>query len=213
MTSQTRTRSFEGHQFGDWTVISDEGTTVGRSMRVVVVVCSCGTRKEVRLSHLLTGTSRSCHGNRTARIVHGHTHLMAPGVRKRSPEHSAWSSLKQRCLNPRNPAFNRYGGRGITVCTRWVLSFEDFLADMGPRPSPRHSIDRINNDGSYSSENCHWATQSEQNRNRPNKKLTADQIRAIRASTESSRIVGARFGVHGSTVKSIRCGRLHRDVA
>ncbi len=76
--------------------------------------------------------------------------------------------MKQRCLNPKHPKFHRYGGRGITVCARWVVSFESFLADMGERPTPAsdYSIERKNNDGNYEPDNCVWATRKTQQRNR-----------------------------------------------
>lgn len=77
-----------------------------------------------------------------------------------------WNKMKRRCHNPADVAFARYGGRGISCCARWSLSFEAFVEDMGSRPSPKHSLDRINNDKGYSKENCRWATRTEQNRNR-----------------------------------------------
>lgn len=104
-----------------------------------------------RLAHPLAGQS----GERAVRFVHGMC---------RTPTHNAWIGMRQRCSNPKHPRYRDYGGRGITVCERW-LTFASFLEDMGVCP-PGLSLDRVNNDGNYESGNCRWATVAEQNSNK-----------------------------------------------
>lgn len=81
------------------------------------------------------------------------------------PEYKAWLHMRERCRNPNHRIYKHYGGRGITIDPRWD-SFDNFLQDIGPRPSSDHSLDRIDNDLGYSPNNCRWATKSEQNKNR-----------------------------------------------
>ena len=93
---------------------------------------------------------------------HGHTPNGIP-----SPTYRSWMAMKCRCLRPGHPAYDKYGGRGISICERW-MRFEWFLEDMGERPSSRHSIDRIDSGGHYTPENCRWSTPKQQSRNRRN---------------------------------------------
>jgi hypothetical protein len=90
-----------------------------------------------------------------------------------SVEYGIWSAIKSRCLNKNHHAYSRYGGRGITVCKQWADSFENFLKDVGRRPSPLHTIERIKNSNGYNPKNIRWATRKEQGRNtRANKLIT-----------------------------------------
>ena len=86
-----------------------------------------------------------------------------------TPEYTAWLNMKSRCFNPNNKKYLDYGGRGIGVCDRWLNS-KHFLADMGSRPTVKHSLDRINNNADYSPENCRWETKAEQVNNKRNNK-------------------------------------------
>ena len=103
--------------------------------------------------------------------------------------------MKSRCANPKDPAWGHYGGRGIVVCARWVNSFADFLADMGPRPAGR-SLERIDNDKGYEPGNCMWATWTTQARNRRNKILDVATVAAIRAFVPT-----VRFGQQRASEK------------
>lgn len=121
--------------------------------------CSCGGEKIAPASALRAGNVVSC-GCRYQTGDQCRTHGLS-----RTSEYFIWQAMKARCFNEKDAGFDGYGGRGITVCSRWIDSFEFFYADMGPRPSRKHSINRIDNDGNYEPSNCCWATQIEQMNN------------------------------------------------
>lgn len=120
--------------------------------------CECGGSVVTRTGSVRSGHTQSCG---CQKIESATSHGMS-----RSPEYRAWGAIFQRCVNPKNKSFKNYGARGITICERW-RTFENFLADMGPRPSKDHSIDRYpDNDDGYKPSNCRWATWDEQAANR-----------------------------------------------
>jgi hypothetical protein len=129
------------------------------------VVCECGTEKMVLLHNLVRGNSKSCGCAQVNPGTHGET---SGGP---SPEYRVWGQMKDRCSNRKNKYYNDYGGRGIYVCAEWRDDFTSFLRDMGRRPSPRHRLERKDNDGPYRKDNCVWATEVEQGRNKRNNVL------------------------------------------
>ncbi len=150
--------------FGYLTVLRRAGTV--KKQAAWECLCKCGTVKILIGSQLRCGAIKSCGCLRAekniSRSTHGHS-----GRNENNPTYNTWASMVQRCTNSKHPAFERYGGRGITACERW-LKFENFLADMGERPSGT-SLDRWpNNDGNYEKSNCRWATSTEQGRNKRN---------------------------------------------
>lgn len=149
---------------GKWCV--EERCDIRNGVQYWWCLCSCGTRKAVNGSNLVSQTTKSC-GCNWHKAPPNKTHGMSGSL-----IHDRWMNLFTRCYNSNSKSYKDYGERGITICGRW-FSFENFYADMGDPPTPQHSIDRKDNNLGYSPENCYWATKLQQMRNkRSNRVLT-----------------------------------------
>jgi hypothetical protein len=155
-------RDLTGQRFSRLTVISldPERTPAGKARWLCR--CDCGTELVVTGGNLRSGNSESC-GCYCRELVAAvnKTHGMSG-----TKEFGIWLTMNQRCTNPAVMHYDRYGGRGITVCDRWKNSFEAFYKDMGPRPTTRHTIERRDNNKGYEPGNCYWATYAEQGLNK-----------------------------------------------
>jgi hypothetical protein len=214
--STTPAHDLAGKQFGRLTAIERVVIVTGKSTRSAWrSVCSCGTERTVTQTHLLRGVTKSCGCLQRERrmdgikVIHGLARLG-----KQHPLLGTWKNMIARCYRTSVKEYPRYGGRGITVCDRWRFGeqgkhgFECFIEDMGPKPSPRHSIDRIENNGGYESSNCRWATPKEQNLNTRiaiSRALVAD----LQASGLSAADIAHKLGKHPTSIvrilKELRC--------
>ncbi len=144
-------KDLTGQTFGRLTVVEPVADSERSAWRCR---CECGAERIVDTGNLTGGRSTSC----------GKGHGVYNSVQS---EYGAYQGMKQRCLNPKNSFYENYGGRGITICERWLTGgFAAFIADVGRKPSPDHTLDRIDNSGHYEPSNVRWATKSEQQLNR-----------------------------------------------
>ena|ERR1700694_778370 len=152
-----------GRRIGRLVVLRRDISCVGAKNASFICRCDCGNETSVSAPNLKKYHTRSCGclslEERNSQFAY--TDL---------PEYTIWAGIWQRCTDQNCPTYERYGGRGISVCERWQ-HFESFLGDMGLRPSDNHSIERIENSGNYEKLNCCWATASEQSRNRRSNRI------------------------------------------
>ena len=160
-----------GRIFGRLTVLKQSQNISGRV--AWTCQCECGNQKNALSKKLLNGKALSCGcksrewvssfgGNfvdKAMLTVRKHNHA---ANYQRTPEYSVWASMKQRCNNPKSTGWEKYGGKGIKVCQAWDENFVSFLSDMGNKPSPNYTIDRLNPLGDYEPGNCRWATKQQQ---------------------------------------------------
>ncbi len=185
-----------GTRFNRLVVVQEADRSPSGSRRFECL-CDCGKVTIVHLTSLRSGATRSCGCYRNERIraailTHGHS-----PAGYRSPEYMAWATMKKRCYATSCAKYPRYGGRGIIVCEDWLHSFETFLKDMGPKPSAKHSIDRMDNNGNYCPANCRWATTKEQAYN-----VGHNRMITYRGDTRCFAEWSSTLGIAKSTLKN-----------
>lgn len=135
---------------------------------VAICECDCGAEKNTLLSHVKSGAVKSCgclKRETSAKTGYANKKHGQSSPESRGPEYRSWETMKARCYNKSNPDYQRYGGRGISVCDEWRSNFQNFFSDMGQRPK-NTTLDRVDVNGNYQKENCRWATPPVQQRNK-----------------------------------------------
>lgn len=140
----------------------------------IMCICQCGKKTSVKAINLIKGKTKSCgclHKQQLSDRVKKHGATSKNCREGVSTTYKRWRSMKSRCTNKNTISYENYGGNGITICERWLNSFDNFLSDMGECPTSDHTLDRINSLGNYTPENCRWANRKQQNRNTSSNRL------------------------------------------
>lgn len=171
--------------------------------------CDCGTEKTFIAGNVKSGGAKSC-GCWNREVAARRCSARATHGARNTPTYATWMQMRVRCSRSTNHNFAHYGGRGIRVCDRWA-KFENFLADMGPRPSLLHSIDRIDNDGNYCPENCRWAHRIQQANNKRSNRIVLYRGEKMSLS-DALRRAGNVVGKSGARLRLIRGWSVERAV-
>lgn len=192
-----------GQVYGKLTVLKYHGKDK-HGVSVWLCRCDCGKEKNISSMSMRSGKTKSCGCFRAAALKNGREELVAKQKthgKTHTPEFRILMNMIYRCENSNAGNFDLYGKRGISVCARWKNSFGAFLEDMGPRPSPQHSIDRIDNNGNYEPGNCRWVTAREQSINRRDSRMLTHN-----GETKNLVVWAQEFGMDKATLH----GRLKR---
>lgn len=175
-------------------IIAKHKDIAGNTRRMALCECDCGNRKVIREYNVIKNITKSCGCLQKEQL----SNRFKKHDMTKTTEYTAWINMKYRCYNKKSLNYDNYGGRGIIVSGEWKDDFIQFYKDIGERPSKKHSIDRLDNDGDYTKDNCKWATQKEQCRNKRNN-LTYKGECAIDASERlggGKDLVTARINKH-----------------
>lgn len=202
-----RTKALLGKRFGRLVVKEYVGKTAGDA-NLWLCKCDCGKEVSVRTGSLNSGVTKSCGCYAKAVASTPKLHGLS-----KHPLYAVWAAMKDRCSNPNNELFHRYGGRGIVVCDEWRDSFVTFYGwAMSSGYRPGITLDRRDNDGDYDPDNCRWRTYSEQMQNTSRTKISPEQIAMIKTDPRTNRAVALELGVNESTISRIRGGRTWSNI-
>lgn len=203
-------------KFNKLYAIRDTGKRNKSGNSIWLFKCDCGNEKEIVFTQVKNGYTKSCGCLQKEKVTkHGE---FSGRCKRTTSTYRSWLAMKTRCLNSNTSYYKDYGGRGITVCERWIDSFKSFLDDMGERPEGM-TLDRIDNDGDYTLENTRWATYKEQQNNqrynKGNSKLNEDSVRNIKKLIHENmtlKQIGDMFGVTKYCIHSIKTGKNWRNI-